>query len=882
MDKRRPFHSLSVEEALNRLEGNAERGLSGEEADERRKRHGPNRLRRSTGRSIWIILLDQFKSIVILLLVAAAVAAFATARWPEGLALVGVTLVNALIGFFSEWKAMRSMEAIRDMGRQTAKVRRQGEVTEIATWQLVPGDIVVVEGEDLVPADIRLLEAEALRVNEAALTGESVPVSKRTEAVDPEAPLAERRCMLYRGTSVAEGRGQGVVTATGMSTELGRISELSEQAQGKVTPLQKRLDDLGRRLAWITLGIAALVAAAGLASGQDPLLMIETAIALGVAAIPEGLPIVSTIALARGMWLMARRNALVHRLTAVETLGATTVIFTDKTGTLTENRMELQSAVTPRGRYDLSSSDGPRGGEKDLRRLMRIGALCSNAVLESEDNAAGDPTEIALLAAARRLGMERQSLLESMPEVREESFDPDVMMMATFHQDGDDRGEDRYYVAVKGAPGAVLKACTHMADADGKRPLDDQERQEWQQRADDLAGEGLRLLALADKQVRDLQDDPYQDLCLVGLACLLDPARQEVRESIDRCQAAGIRAVMVTGDQASTAAAIGKRVGLVEEHHGPPMQAGQLEDIDPESPDEDQRLLETRVFARVTPEQKLRLIRLYQERGEIVAMTGDGVNDAPALKQADIGVAMGGRGTDAAKQVADMVLRDDAFSTIVTAVRQGRITFANIRKSVMFMLCTNIAEILAVTAAALAQAPIPLLPLQILYLNVLTDVFPGLALGLGPGSDKVMDLPPRDPRERVLTRHHWRALAAWSSVIAICVLAGLSIALAGLGFERERAITVSFLTLAFAKLWFVLNLRDRDASALDNDITRNPWIWAATALCVALLLAAVYWPPLAGLLDTRPPGSGGWTLILSLSFLPALLGLFAPKIRFAG
>jgi P-type Ca2+ transporter type 2C len=874
--KQHPYYTLDSDEAVGRLRSDRDVGLSREAVEERHKKYGANKLREAQQRSAWLILVDQFKSIVILILVAAGIAAFATARWPEGIALLAVTLINTLIGFVSEWKANRSMEALRQLGKHRSRVRRDGEEQEVDAEDLVPGDIAIVAAEELISADIRLLSAEQLRVNEAALTGESVPVQKTPDAVDENTPLAERTSMLYKGTSITEGNGEGLVVATGMETELGRISKMAEQAEEQATPLQQKLDTLGRRLAWITLSIAAVVAFAGLIAGRDTVLMIETAIALGVAAVPEGLPIVATIALARGMWLMARRNALVNRLTAVETLGATRVILTDKTGTLTENKMAVRRALTPAGDHHLDGRNAPQGiGDPLLKRLIEIGVLCNNSTLGDGDEGdfTGDPTEVALLEAGKPFKLSREALLEEMPEEREVSFDADVMMMATFH-----RLDDEILVAVKGSPEAVLNRCTRIANPDGDRELTDDQRGQWLRQANGLAGKGLRLLAAADKQVDTADAEPYADLRFVGLVGLVDPPREDIADSIQECQRAGMRVVMVTGDRADTGQAIGQQVGIARD--GSAVHGSELGEWEQLSDENRRQLLRANVVARVTPEQKLNLVKLYQEQGEIVAMTGDGVNDAPALKQADIGVAMGKRGTDAAKQMADMVLRDDQFSTIVAAVRQGRIIFANIRKSVMFMLCTNLAEILVVTLASLAQAPIPLRPLQILFLNVLTDVFPALALGVGTGSREVMNRPPRDPREAVLTRHHWLAIGGWSVVIGACVLGALSLALVWLDFGEMKAITVSFLTLGFAKLWFVLNLRDRGSSIWNNDVVLNPWIWGSLVLCAGLLLLAVYWPPLSAVLQTERPGLNGWLVILGMSVIPALLGGAVPGIRF--
>lgn len=878
------FHSTAAKDVLQELGVDAAQGLSEEEIRKRQEEYGLNELEEETTPSPYLILLNQFKSIVILILVAAAALAFITARWPEGLALLAVTVINTAIGFFSEYKAVRSMEALRRLGQHTTSVRRQGKKQEIVASELVPGDIVLLAGEDLVPADIRMLGDKEARVNEAALTGESIPVNKASDSVDVDAPLHERKSMLYKGTSVEEGEIEGVVTATGLSTELGRISQLTAAATKKTPPLQKRLDQLGRRLAWITLVIATVVGAAGLVVGRDPVLMIETAIALGIAAIPEGLPIVATIALARGMWLMAKHNALVNRLAAVETLGATSVILTDKTGTLTENKMAVTELATPLESTNLDEQTEKPGEqqineESSLIRLLKIGALCSNAKADDNNGYSGDPTEVALLEAAVQQGVQLEKLAEELEEAHEVPFDSEAMMMATFHRQKDKEADGSgYYVAVKGAPDQVLQACDHILTDKGPATLSEKQHKEWRKRVDDLAAKGLRLLAFADKNVTDVTENPYENLCFVGLAAMEDPPRADVREAIEQCQAAGIRVVMVTGDRADTGAAIGEKVGLKVD--GKAILGKDLRNLEELPDNERKRIQNASVFARVTPEQKFRLVKLYQKSGQIIAMTGDGVNDAPALKQADIGIAMGKKGTDAAKQVADMVLRDDNFATIVRAVREGRIIFANIRKSVIFMLCTNIAEVLAVALASLVQLPIPLQPLQILYLNVLTDVFPALALGVGLGSTNVMNRLPRASGEAVLTSHHWRAIGLWSSIIGVMVLAALMLGLYFFGFDEKQAVTISFLTLAFAKLWFVLNLRDRDTPVWANDVTSNPWIWLSWAICIVLLLLAVYWTPLAAILQTVSPGVGGWSLIFGLSLIPVLLGTFLPGIHF--
>ena len=865
----------SPDDVVRTLDSDLEAGLSDGEAERRLERYGRNQLREARARSPWRILAGQFGSTVILVLVAAEILALVFGHGVEAIAIAAVLIINAAIGFVSEWRASRAMRALRQLARPDVRVRRAGADRTVHEEALVPGDVVIVEGGDRAPADVRLVEANGLRVDASALTGESVPVSKRTDPSDEDAPLAERDGMLYKGTVVTEGSGAGVVVATGPSTELGRIAELAHAAESRHSPLRRRLDRLGRRLAVLTLAIAAAVAVIGLLVGQDPTRMIETALALGVAAVPEGLPIVATIALARGMWLLARQRALVNRLPAVETLGATQVIVTDKTGTLTENRMTLRHVVTDGGDQRLA---GDGGGELSptLRRALEVGTLCSNVGRASPDDdgeaeLTGDPTEVALVAAARDAGIARDELLEAQPEVREVAFDADRMMMATFHEH-----EGGLRVAVKGAPAAVLEVCRRVAVDDGSRALSDEDLASWRDRAESLAGQGQRVLALAERRVDDVDTDPYQDLTLLGLAGLVDPPRDGVDWAVEECRRAGIRVILATGDQAATARAIAWRTGIVDREDATVIEGSDIPASAEDWADAPDATHDANVFARVTPEQKLRLIEALQADGRTVAMTGDGINDAPALETADIGVAMGRRGTDAAREAADMVLQDDAFETIVAAVRQGRVIFANIRTSVVFMLSTNLAEVLAVTVASILGAftalPMPLLPLQILFLNVLTDVFPALALAVGEGSRNVMDRPPRAADEAVLTPRHWRGVVGWSLVLAASVLAASAVATFGLGLDRFEAITVSFLTLAFGKLWFTFVLRAPGTSPWRNDVVANPWVWGSLAVCVPLLIAAVHLPGLSDVLRTRPLDAAGWGLLLGFSLVPLLVG----------
>jgi Ca2+-transporting ATPase len=869
--------AVAADEVARALQVDVERGLSDAQVRRRRRRWGLNRLAPPPRRRVWRILLEQVRSVVILFLGVAAALSFAFGEHLEGTAILVAIALSAVVGLVTEMRAVRSMEALRALEQVTARVRRDSRVREVPAERLVPGDVLVLEQGDMVGADVRLVEASRIQVDESALTGESVPVGKTTQPVERDRPLAERTAMLFKGTAVTRGSGAGVVTAIGAGTEIGRIAELTRGAESVQTPLEKRLERLGHRLIWVTLGIGIVVAVSGVLAGQPVLPMVETAIVLAVAAIPEGLPVVATMALARGVWRMARRNALVNRLAAVETLGATSIILTDKTGTLTENRMSVRRLVLPLDTMELVSEKGAphftRAGEpveigSPLREVLEVSALCNNAALAPacEDRpATGDPLEVALLQAAGRAGLERTELLGRWPEVREEAFDPEVKMMATFH-----RRDGGYRVAVKGAPEAVLAACTAVREEGEARPLSHDEREQWAERNRDMARQGLRVLALATRGAATADEAPYRDLVLLGLVGLLDPPRADVKEALALCREAGIRVVMVTGDQPGTAVNIARSLGLTDGESA--VRGDALEPSRDLTPDKRRAALAAAVFARVSPEQKLDLIRLHQDAGAVVAMTGDGVNDAPALKQADIGVAMGRRGTQVAREAADMVLQDDAFSTIVAAVEHGRAIFGNIRKFSVYLLSGNMGEILAVTAASVAGAPLPLLPLQILYLNLVNDLFPALALGFGRAEREVMRRPPRDPGEPLLGRRQWYAVGGYGVLVAAAVLGAFALALLRLDVTQAQAVTVAFFTLSLARLWHVFNMRDADTGLIRNEVVRNPYVWGALAICGLLLVAALTVPLLARVLRVVDPGAAGWAVIAVASLVPLAVG----------
>ena len=880
-----------VAETLADLQVDPLLGLAAAEVESRQRQFGKNQMQVAKRRSVLSICADQFKSVVILLLTAAGVLAFLFADQAEALAIFAVIAINGSIGFLTEWRAVRSMEALSRLGSVETVVMRDGNVQGLPASQLVPGDIVILDGGDIVTADIRLIEAAKLQADESTLTGESLPVGKQTEPLTLDTPVMERNNFVFKGTAITRGSGKGVVVGIGSATELGRISKLVTEAEAQQTPLEKRLDALGRMLVWAVVAIGVFVAITGILVGRDTFLAIEVGIALAVAAVPEGLPIVATIALARGMWRMAQRNALVARLSAVETLGATGVILTDKTGTLTENRMavtrvrladEIEVIVeaageASRGRFRENGRGLERGPAQLLAQLLTAAALCSNATLRAEPDgeivSVGDPTEVALLVAANRRGIQRDKVLNRWPEVREFAFDPATKRMATLHS-----GSSGLRYAIKGAPETVIPLCATVQTEAGTIALSDRDRQEWLDHARNLADSGLRTLVVAEKMSGNASDDPYTGLVLLGVVGLEDPAREGVKEAIARCHSAGVSVVMVTGDHAATARNIGIELGLVESTAEPRqfVNGTELDELFVRSSDAD--LLAAQVFSRVTPEQKLNLIDFYQRHGSVVAMTGDGVNDAPALKKADIGIAMGIRGTAVAKEAAGMVLQDDEFGTIVEAIAHGRSIFENVRKFVVYLFSCNISEVLIVTLATVAGAPLPLLPLQILFLNLVTDVFPALALGVGQGSGNLMKNRPRPADEPILTRSHWLRIALHGAVISISVLGAMAVAVLYLGFETAHAVTVSFCTLALAQVWHVFNMRDDVRRFINNEITKNIWIWIAIGICMALIAMAVYVPLLSGLLELAHPGAAGWLLIIVASLLPLLLG---PVVRFA-
>ncbi len=842
--------TLSAERVLGALGVAADQGLSVDEAGLRLTQFGANELEPPETASGLRILVSQFRGVLVLLLAVAAGISLALGDWVEALAILSVLLINATLGFATELRAARSMEALRSLGAPHSRVLRTGQQSLIDSTQLVPGDIVIVEAGDRLGADVRVIQSAQLQADESSLTGESLPVAKSSTTIPSAEFVGDRGCMLHSGTTITAGSATGVVCATGHQAEVGQIASLVAKATNNdSTPLEERLDKLAQTLLWVTLVIASLVAILGIVAGKPAALVLETAIALAVASIPEGLPILATMILARGVHRMAKHEALVQKLSAVETLGATGIICTDKTGTLTENKMTVDAIMGMRD--SLSSTDSA------YAQALRLGAWCNNAALGVEGSSdSGDPLEVALLRAA-----DLAKIPLAPTRLREVTFDADTRMMATVHM-----YEGQLIAAVKGAPEAVLAVSSAATDQD-----------RWLGTAESMASKGLRVIAIAQQPLEQQDDDVYQNLELVALIGLLDPPREDVADAITACQGAGIEVCMMTGDHPQTALHIAIRLGIAREG-GATLTGAKLSQLDPKVPDDARKIRETKVFARVSPEQKLNLVDFYQKEGHVVAMTGDGVNDAPALRKADIGVAMGLRGTEVAREASEVVLLNDAFSTIVMAIREGRGVFANIRNFVVYLLSCNLSEVLIVGLATAVSAPLPLLPLQILFLNLVTDVFPALALGATETEESVMHVPPRSPNEKVLAKPEWRRILGYGAVITVAVLSAFFYSLYVLQVSTANAVTVAFLSLALAQLWHVFNMVPPGSKWLTNKVIRNGFVWGAIVFCLVLLSLAVYWTPAASLLSLEPLSQQLLGLAVFASFFPLVVGFIVRAI----
>jgi Ca2+-transporting ATPase len=833
-------------------------GLSAAEAAKRQEQYGANSIQAVRPRATWRLLLDQFASLVVALLAVAAIVAFATGDFLDGSAILVVLLLNALVGFATEWQAGRALDALRKQAVTTARVRREGNDVTLAAEDLVPGDILILNAGDRIPADARIVTAASLRAEESALTGESTTVEKAPAPVAAEALLAERSSMLYLGTSLAAGHAVAVVTATGNQTELGRIGRLVAEAPEETTPLKRKLGEMERRLVYLVIVIGAIVTLAGWLRGDDLWIMIEVGISLAVAAIPEALPAVTTLILALGVLRMAQQRAIVRRLASVETLGSTTIICTDKTGTLTENRMTVREFhLADERRIDLQQSKPALALDDLLLRAVRVSVLCNEAAFNPDAVGAarsiGDPTETALLMAADELDLTIPQTRKEFAKLHEIPFDSATKRMITVHR----APSGERLAMMKGAPNVVMNACG----------LDEAAREQILNANQEMAERALRVLALAEKRLSETDDDIENGYTFLGLIGMIDPPRPEVAEALRQAREAGIRIVMMTGDQIHTARAIAQELRLRGDEEPQATHARDLEGVSTQ--DIAALAARTDVFARVSPEDKLRIVEAVQQAGEIVAVTGDGVNDAPALKRADIGVAMGIRGTEVSKEAADLVLADDNFATILRAVEGGRTIYANIIRFVHLMFSKNLGGVLAIFVAILVGWPLPLLPLQILWMNLLMDVFPAIALALEPTAHGIMKRPPRSPKESLLSRP-FLFLISWQAVL----LAGIILAAYGWALQQygggSHARTIALFALVGVQIGHTFNCRSRIHSAFVG-LFRNPFVWAAVAMVVTLQLLALYQPFLARVLDTHPLNPNDWWVIAGTIVVPIVV-----------
>lgn len=868
------WHALELTDVFTHL-NSSPTGLSPDEAAKRLSIYGPNELQAAVRVSPWTLLINQFKNVLIIILLIATGLSLVLGHGIETVAIIVIVLFAVLLGFIQEYRAERAIEALRRMAAPNATVLRDGVVQTVPARTLVPGDIVLLRAGDRVPADLRLLEALNLQVEEAALTGESVPVEKTAVITLPaDAPVAERKNMVYAGTSISCGRGRGVVVATGMQTEFGVIAAMLQTIETGRTPLQDNLDRVGHILARSALVIVAVITLLGFWRGQPLVEMIIFGIVLAVAVVPEALPAVVTISLAIGVQRMVKRNALMRRLPAVETLGSTSVICTDKTGTLTKDEMTVRQLFVAGRWWDITGSGYEPMGEfrccdrtvpadEAVRRLLEGAVLASDARIvyrEQRWHAQGDPTEAALVVAAMKAGLVVEEVVSRAPRIAEIPFSSETKRMITLHE-----VEDTRVAYAKGAPEVIVSACSHWLTPSGIAPLQPEDRDTVLQAAQTMASSALRVLAVAIKAPADVADAEH-DLTLLGLVGMIDPPRPEAKAAIQTCQQAGIRIVMITGDHPLTAAAIARELGLL--NHGRVITGVELDALSDEN--FAREVENIAVYARVAPVHKLRVVTTLQQQGYVVAMTGDGVNDAPALKKADIGIAMGITGTDVTKEAAAMTIIDDNFASIVAAVEEGRRIFGNIKKYLMYLLSSNIGEITLMTGATFTGLPLPLTAVQILYVNLATDGLPALALAVDPPDDDLMRQPPRDPRQGIFTR----------PVVGLMLIGGLWSALVNIslfvwvlqsGRGLVEAMTMTFVALVLIQFFKAYNFRSDHLSVFHHPFA-NRWLNLAILWELILLLGVVYLPFLHEPFGTFPLSLIDWVIIsgVALTIVPVL------------
>ena len=854
MSEKNPW-TISVDEVFDKL-SSAPKGLSGDEASTRLEKYGKNELEEGEKVSPVKLFLEQFADFLIIILIIAATLSLIMGHQVDFYLIVAIVIGNGIFGFIQDWKAEQSIQALKEMASPEALVRRDGEKREIPLKEVVPGDLVYLEQGSAIPADARLVKAESLEVDESALTGESEPVSKQLEPVESDAELADRKNLVFKNTKVVRGRGEAVVFSTGMETEIGKVAQQLQEVEQELTPFQKEVNQLGKRLGTIILLISALIIPVSiLIHGTGWLNAFLTAVALAVAAIPEGLPAVVTLSLAMGTKKMTKRNALTRRLAAVESLGSVDTICTDKTGTLTENEMTVQKVFTGNGEFDISEVDlsgdhNGQGAVSEIELTLKTGALCNDAELQSGGKVLGDPTEAALLKSARKTGIDFSGLDKKYERVREIPFSSDRKMMTTIH-----RSSDGPVAYAKGAPEVILEKCTSYLENGEVHSLTTEKREEFQEEVEKLAGEALRVLGFAIREIPDgkISETPEEelesDLTFVGLQGMLDPPREEVSEAINSCRKAGIRTVMVTGDNALTAKAIGRELGFEGE-----VLTGK--DLDGLSDSElRSKIPHVDIYARVSPSHKLEILNLIkEEEGHVVAMTGDGVNDAPSLKRSDVGISMGIRGTDVAKGASDIVLLDDNFASIRDAIAEGRTIFDNIRKFVSLLLSGNLAEVLTVFLASLSGLGLPLTAPMLLWVNLLTDGLPAVALGADGKSRGVMDRPPREEGEGVISLYMIYMILGIGLTLTTLILFSFRHFLPSVATAR----TVAFTELVLIELLEIWPIRKLFGQPIEN----NNWLYLAIATSLVAQFVVIY-SPLNGFFGLEPIGLYPWLVIIS-------------------
>ena len=884
-------HSISASDIGSRLSTDLKSGLSDEEVARRREKWGWNELAEADPEPVWRRFIAQFKALVIWILIAAAILAGVMGEWIDTIAILAIVVANGVLGFVQEERAGRALKALRAMSSPAAKAIRQGQLSKVPAKELVPGDLVLLEAGDQVPADIRLLESFRVTVQEASLTGESAPQLKDADAeLEQKTPLGDRENCVYMGTVLASGKATGVITATGMATELGNIAGMLKKDEDETTPLQRRLNELGRILVFVCLILVGLIFLIQYSRGGELVETILVAVSLAVAAVPEGLPAVVTIALALGLQRMVKRNALIRKLPSVETLGSVTVICSDKTGTLTRNEMMVRELVVGDQHYEItgagyepigqfhpiSDSDSADSKESaavlpsehpELRKALLIGLQCNNAnVVRPEDRegwaVVGDPTEGALIVMAMKGKIEADE--KDGRVVFEIPFDSDRKAMSVIVE----LPGSKKVMYTKGAPEVILAKCDREIIDGEVRTLDTQRRLEIQAQNSKLAGKALRVLGLAYREDPIKKNERYQetDLIFAGFVGMIDPPRDEVRESIDECHDAGIRPVMITGDHPDTAIAIARELKIASPETRA-ITGNELDAIDDRELAE--RVDQISVYARVTAAHKNRVVKAWKERGEVVAMTGDGVNDAPAVQGADIGIAMGITGTDVTKEAADMVLTDDNFTSIVNAVREGRGIFDNIQKFIQYLLSCNAGEVMLMFAAGILGYPVPLLAVQILWINLVTDGFPALALAMEPPERDIMQRPPRPPRESVLTFKKGMEIIYHGALIAAAALFGFWWAFQGDDANTDAARTTAFAITAFSQLAFALVSRSHRYTLPQLGLFSNGWLFVAFAFSGILQLAVITLPFAVDIFEVAPFSTLPWAMIAVLSLLPA-------------